>query len=137
MSERRVTVYVREPSELELRTRESVQLDRVVRRDDEGVVHRRHGALLRAGANRVQLERGVYAFRALGDVDLRVVHGGVDVVTGPGAKDPWPAPPARDPQFPGDDAAWAAYCESQRAAGAGPAGPLPALTVEPRCSSEG
>lgn len=113
MSERRVTVYVREPSEVELGTQESVQLDRVMRRAGEGAVHLRHGGLLRAGANRVELERGVYAFRALRDVDLRVVHGGVDVVTSAAGKDPWPTPPARDPLFPGDDEEWAAYRESQ------------------------
>ena len=79
------------------------------------------------GSSRTDLDRGVRAVRALRDADLRAVHGGV--VSGPSAKDPWPTPPARDPQFPGDDAAWAAYWESQRAAGEGPTGPLPTLTV--------
>ena len=87
------------------------------------------GMTVDTGNERVERERGGHALRGVRDVDLRAVHGVVVVVTSPGAKDPWPTPPARDPQFPGDDAAWAAYWESQRAAGAGPTGPLPGLTV--------
>lgn len=93
MSERRVMIAVSEPAEIELVTDEKVQLDRLVRREGEGVVHERHGALLGPGTSRVTLDRGMYAFRMLRDAELRVVHGGIDVTGGSDAQDPWPARP--------------------------------------------
>lgn len=130
MSERRVTMVVREPAEIELVTDETVQLDRLVRREGEGVVHERHGALLRPGASRVRLDRGMYAFRMLRDAELRVVHGGVDVSTAVDNKDPWPRPPASGPSFFSGDEEWAAYAASTCSLGDGPAGgPPPRLVV--------
>jgi len=47
MSERRVTVYVRESSEVELTTQETVRLDRLAHAEGEGFTSERHGELLR------------------------------------------------------------------------------------------
>lgn len=72
-------------------------------------------------------ERGIR--RTLTDDDLQRVRGGVQVHTTSAVKDPWPAMPPRDPSFPGDDAEWAAYWESQQVRGTGAGGDAPVLRI--------
>jgi hypothetical protein len=87
-----VTLDVREPSVVELRVGDRVQLDRLVRRHD-GWLPRRHGNLLQPGVATLALEPGRYFFKTLSDAHLEVVRGGVGtVVAADDPKNPLPPP---------------------------------------------
>ena len=103
---RHVDVYVDQPSCIELHVQETVRLDRLQPTAD-GYVAAQHGALLAPGVTQVPLEAGLYHFRTLEDTQLRVLAGGVRVVsTGGNDDDKWP-----------------------RSAGQGPCGRVPTLCV--------
>jgi hypothetical protein len=89
----RVTMYVSEPSDIELRTQETVRIDRMTISDSGECDVERHGDLVRPGMTALQLDPGVYHFRTMTDAALRVVRGGVTAVAAPDrGKDP-PVPP--------------------------------------------
>jgi hypothetical protein len=90
----RVTMCVSEPSDVELRAQETIQLDRLAVTDAGDCDVERHGALIRPGVTALRLDPGVYHFRSMTDAALRVVRGGVvaTVINGD-PKDPWPPPP--------------------------------------------
>ena len=106
MSERSVRLHVHAPSQIDLTTRERVQLRRV-----EGSAAPKHGGLLAAGTHRLALEPGLYHFRTLNDASLNVVAGGqIAVQISANAK-----------ADAGDD--------PMGSAGDGPSGELPVITV--------
>jgi hypothetical protein len=70
--------------------------------------------LLGPGVTQLALEQGLYAFKTLSEARLRIVRGGVDVVTANGTKTHVPNPPSST-QGQGDE----------------PSGESPALTIEP------
>ena len=78
---RRVNVYVDQPSCIELHVRETVRIDRLQPMGANEYVAERHGALLASGVAQVQLEQGIYHFRTLDDAQLRIISGGVRVVS--------------------------------------------------------
>ena len=93
----RVTMYVSEPSDVELQIQETVRIDRMTISDAGEFDTERHGALLRPGMTRLQLDPGMYHFRTMADAALRVVRGGVTAVAAPdrGKDPPVPPPPPK------------------------------------------
>ena len=81
MSPRKVVLEVREPSEIQLETWEIVRFDRIDTGAAVGTIIVDESTLLPTGASWLHLEAGTYQFRALRDVDLQIVSGGVHVVT--------------------------------------------------------
>lgn len=71
-----VNLHAREPSVIELKLGDHVQLDRLTP-SPHGYLAERHGRLLDPGVTTVALEPGHYLFRTLSDAQLRVVSGGV------------------------------------------------------------
>jgi len=71
-----VNLHAREPSVIELKLGDRVQLDRLTP-SSRGYLAERHGRLLDPGVTTVALEPGHYLFRTLSDAHLRVVTGGV------------------------------------------------------------
>jgi hypothetical protein len=128
----RVTMYVSEPSDIELRTQETVRIDRMTVNDAGEYDAERHGDLVRPGVTTLQLDVGVYHFRTMSDAALRVVRGGVTALASPnrGKDPPVPPPPrpiANPPAGSGADAR--AALEAFSVAGDDPPGETPALTI--------
>jgi hypothetical protein len=112
-----VNLYVDHPSCIELHVQETVRLDRLQPTAD-GYVVEQHGALLAPGVTQVQLEKGIYHFRTLDDAQLRVLTGGVQVISAESdGKTIWP-------RFTNTDSG-AALADK----GHGPCGRVPALRV--------
>jgi len=90
-----VVLLVNTSAEVEFTSREAIRLDRLAYTEMDGYFADRHGDLLQ-GATRLRLDEGVYHFRAVRDVDLRVADSAaVTVVAAPSfltsdPKDPWP-----------------------------------------------
>lgn len=107
-----VNLHVHEPSVVELKLGDRVQLDRLTP-SPHGYVAERHGRLLDPGSTTIALEPGRYFFKSLSDANLRVVTGGVSAgVTAhtkdgnspdpPKASDGTPLPSAMGDETPGD-----------------------------------
>jgi hypothetical protein len=114
-----VSLYVKQPSVVELTVGDKVQLDRLMPAS-HGYVAEHHGALLGPGVTMLRLDQGCYFFKTLSEAHLRVVHGGVDTtarINDP--KNPWPPPVMSDEAPPGAGIR-----------GDEPSGEAPALTVE-------
>jgi hypothetical protein len=73
-------MHVHEPSVLELTIEDHVQLDQLTP-CLRGYVAQRHGALLHPGVATLALGRGFYFFKTASNANLKVVRGGIDVVT--------------------------------------------------------
>jgi hypothetical protein len=80
-----VTMHVHEPSVVELTIEDHVQLDQLTA-SPRGYVAERHGALLRPGVATLALGRGFYFFKTLSNANLKIVCGGIDVVTNGGSE---------------------------------------------------
>ncbi len=89
----RVTLKVTEPSTVEIRLGETVQLDRTIESPRYGRIRERM-SLLDRGSTRLELPVGEFHFNTLQDAQLRVVQGGVTAGTVTEDKDPWPDPPS-------------------------------------------
>ena len=102
----RVNLHVNEPSVVELKLGDRVQLDRLTP-SRRGNLAERHGRLLGPGGATVALPPGHYFFKTLSDAHLRVVTGGVDALANEvETKDPPPDPPkaSAGPADRGDEA---------------------------------
>lgn len=77
---RHINVYVDQPSGIELHVRETVRLDWLIPTAD-GYVVESHGALLAPGVAQVHLDTGLYHFRTLEEAQLRIIAGGVQVIS--------------------------------------------------------
>jgi hypothetical protein len=84
-----VTLYVAEPSHIELTVQDHVRVDRLT---DVGV--ERHGDLLPPGTTPVYLTEGTYIFRTTQDAQVRLLDAATVKVTAvnPRNKDDWPDP---------------------------------------------
>jgi hypothetical protein len=87
-----VNLHAREPSVIELKLGDRVQLDRLTP-SPHGYLAERHGRLLDPGVTTVALEPGHYFFKTLSDTHLRVVTGGVSADVTAHEKGGWPDPP--------------------------------------------
>ena len=104
-----VSLHAREPSVIELKLGDRVQLDRLTP-SPRGYLAERHGRLLEPGTTTVALQPGSYFFKTLSDAHLRVVTGGISAGITPhdkgdfpdvSATDP-PPPPAKGDELPGE-----------------------------------
>jgi hypothetical protein len=131
----RVTMYVNEPSDIELRAQETIRIDRLAVTEAGEFDGRRHGDLIRPGVTALRLDSGVYHFRTMTDAALRVVRGGVTAVaTNAATKDPQPPPPP-PPLLPSPDgtpssaANWSEHTSFTAGRGDEPPGDTAVLTV--------
>jgi hypothetical protein len=99
-----VNLHAREPSIIELKLGDRVQLDRLTP-SPHGYLAERHGRLLDPGVTTVALEPGHYLFRTLSDAHLRVVTGGVSSAIAPSEKviDPQTGMPVEQDGKKGDE----------------------------------
>ena len=67
-----VVLYVAAPTTVMLTADETVRIDRLAHSAAGGVTASRHGELLRPGTSTIQLDRGTYHFRTVGDARLHV-----------------------------------------------------------------
>ncbi len=145
LTERPVTIYVYEASEVALSANETVRLDELVPNEESGFEIERYGDLIEPGEHRLGLVPGVYHFRLVGDATLQIDPDAVVVVSfdaGERSKEDWPTPPPPLPpngKFPSPGTVelslhtWSNHMEAFAPRGeACPRGRPPSLTVVER-----
>jgi hypothetical protein len=87
-----VALYVYEPTDVDVTASEVLRLSRLDYTAADGYFLQRHGDLLRPGMTRLRLDVGVYHFKSLRDVQVRIHRADAVTVLTSRASSPGPDP---------------------------------------------